>query len=129
MGELVDEADRVRDQHARPCCRDERADGGVQRREQLVGDVHLAAGERPHQRRLSRVGVADQRDPAHVPAARALRALLLGQRRQIAGQFGDAVADLPAVELQTGLARALASNAAALAVLAFALLAQARHQI
>ena len=60
----------------------QRPHGGVERREQLVGDVDLAAGERAHQRRLAGVGVADQRDPAHVAAARALGALLLRQRRR-----------------------------------------------
>ena len=39
----------------------QRAHRGVERREQLVGDQHLAAGERAHQRGLAGVGVADQR--------------------------------------------------------------------
>ena len=114
VGQLVDEPDRVRDQDARVRLRVQRAHGRVEGREQLVGDVDLAAGERPHERRLAGVRVADQRDPAHVAAARALRPLLLGEARELARQLGDAIADLAPVQLQARLARPLAADAAAL---------------
>ena len=68
MRQLLDEADRVRDQHARLRLGLQRAHRGVERREELVGDQHLAAGERAHQRRLAGVGVADQRHAQLVAA-------------------------------------------------------------
>ena len=51
----------------------ERADGGVEGGEELVGDEHLAPGEGPHQGRLAGVGVADQRHSPRVSAAWARR--------------------------------------------------------
>ena len=54
----------------------ERAHRGVERGEELVGDEHLAAGERAHQRRLAGVGVADERD-AQLVAARVAAVVLL----------------------------------------------------
>ena len=44
-------------------------------------------------------------------------------------ELGDAIADLAAIELQARLARPLAADAAALAILALSLLAQARNQV
>ena len=108
MRQLLDEADRVGHEDARPGLRLERAHRGVERREQLVGDEHLAAGERAHERRLAGVGVADERDAAAGPAARggggpASRWIAASSSRQL----GDAVADLAAVELERRLAGAL----------------------
>ena len=48
---------------------------------------------------------------------------------ELAPQLGDAVADLAAVELERRLARALAADAAALAIAAGAGLAQARRHV
>ena len=83
--QLLDEADRVRDQDARPGLRLQRAHGGVERREELVRDQHLAAGERAHQRRLAGVGVADQRHPQLVaPRGAAVVAVALDRRQLLA---------------------------------------------
>ena len=125
MRQLLDEAHRVRDQDARLRLRLERAHGGVERREELVLDEHLAAGERPHERRLARVGVADERDAELVLARVAAVLLLLLDRRELLAQLRDAVADLAPVELDRGLAGALA----ALALLAARRLAHPRRDV
>ena len=129
MRQLLDEADRVADQDARLGLRLQRAHGGVERGEELVGDQHVAAGQRAHQRRLAGVGVADERDRRLRGAPAAARGGVLLDRRELAAQLGDAVAHLAPVELERRLAGALAADAAALAVLAAAALAQARRQV
>ena len=60
--QLLDEADRVADEDARLRLGLERADGGVERGEELVLDVNVAAGQRAHERGLAGVRVADERD-------------------------------------------------------------------
>src|SRR5262249_41496170 len=116
--QLLDEADRVGEEDARAGLRDERPYGRLERREELVRDVHLAARQRAHQRRLAGVRIADERHAREGATAGALRPALLLERRQLRGEFGDAVADLPAVELEVRLAGPLPADAAALAVLA-----------
>src|SRR6185436_10360991 len=64
-----------------------------------------------------------------VAATRAPGLGLLLDRDELPAQLGDAVAHPPAVELERGLAGALAADAALLAVLAAAGRAQARHQV
>ena len=90
----------------------QRAHGGVERREELVGDEHLAAGERAHQRRLAGVRVADERDAELIaPRGPALVVVAL-DRRELVFQLGDAVADLAAIELEADLAGARTPAAA-----------------
>ena len=127
--QLLDEADRVADQDARLGLRLQRAHGGVEGGEELVGDQHVAAGQRAHERGLAGVGVADDRHRRLRRAAAAARGGVLLDRLQLAAQLGDAVADLAPVELELRLAGALAADAAALAVLAAAALAQPRRQV
>ncbi len=67
-------------------------------------------------RRLAGVGVADQRHPARVAAVGAAHALLLLDGGELLAQLGDAVADLAPIQLQRGLAGALAADAAALPI-------------
>lgn len=50
VGELLDETDGIADEDARFGLGLERAYGGVEGREQLVGDVDVGAGQRAHQR-------------------------------------------------------------------------------
>ena len=104
--QLLDEPDRVRDQHARLGLRLQRAHRGVERREELVRDQHLAAGERAHQRRLAGVGVADQRDPELIAARGPALVAVALDRLQLLFQLREAVADLAAIELEVGLAGA-----------------------
>ena len=127
--QLVDETDRVGHQDAWMRFGRERAHRGVERGKQFVGDVHLAAGQPAHQRRLARVGVAHQGDSTHVAAPRPLRVLLGCQRRQLAGQLGDAIANLPPVQLYAGFAGSLTADSAALSILARAHFAQTRRHI
>ena len=123
--ELLDEAHGVRDEHARLRLRLQRAHGRVERREELVLDEHLAAGERAHQRRLAGVRVADERDAELVVPRVAPVLLLLLDRDELLAELGDAVADLASIELDRRLAGALA----ALALLASGRLAQPRRHV
>ena len=119
--QLLDEADGVGDEDRRLGRRHEPADRRVERREQLVGDVDVAAGQRAHQRRLAGVRVADERDRRQLAAALAPR---LARRPRCATssslELGDAIADAPAIELERALAGALAADAAAHAIAAAA---------
>src|SRR6266542_3080539 len=126
--ELLDEAHRVRHQDARPTLGPQRTDGGVEGREQLVGDEHVRAGERAHQGRLARVGVPDQRDAQRLLTPRPSRLRLVFDGGQLRLELGDAVADLAAIELHGGLSRAPLPDAPALA-LAAAGLAQPGGQV
>src|SRR5207249_1471744 len=126
--ELLDETNRVRNQDAWPALGPQRTDGGVEGREQLVGDEHVRASERAHQRRLARVGVPDQRDAQRLLTPGPSRFRLVFDGGQLRLELGDAVADLAAIQLQGGLPRAPQSDAAALA-LAAAGLAQSRGYI
>src|SRR2546422_2347191 len=112
---LPDETNRVRNQDARPTLGPQRTDGGVEGREQLVGDEHVRAGERAHQRRLARVGVPDQRDAQRLLTPRPSRLRLVFDGGQLRLELGDAVADLAAIELHGGLPGAPQPDAAALA--------------
>src|SRR3954451_867347 len=61
--QLLDEPDRVGDEHARLRLRLPRAHRRVKRSEELVRDQHLAVRERAHERRLPCVRISNQRDP------------------------------------------------------------------
>jgi hypothetical protein len=134
VGQVLDEAHRIADQHAGHAFRVQHAHGGVQRGEELVGDQHLAAGEGPHQGGLAGVGVADQRHRGEALAFLAAGALGLAldlHRVDFLLQLGDAVADLAAVQLGMGFAGTPA-DAAALAPLGpgqLGHLAQARRHV
>src|SRR3989454_1181255 len=127
-GSFLMKNNRVGNQDARPALRPQRTDGGVEGREQLVGDEHVRAGERAHQRRLARVGVPDQRDAQRLLTPRPSRLRLVCDGGQLRLELGDTVADLAAIELHGGLPRASQSDAAALA-LGAAGLAQPRGHI
>ena len=73
--------DRVGDHDVRAARQRQLAHRGVERREQLVGDVGLGAGERAEQRRLAGVGVADQRHARHRdrPRGRCVRSRAAGE--------------------------------------------------
>jgi hypothetical protein len=125
VGQLLDEADGVRDQHARVGLGVERADGGVEGGEQLVGDQDVAAGQRAHQRRLAGVGVADEGDGRGAVAEVATGAVVALDRLELAADLGHAVADPAAVELEGGVTGA----AAGLALARGPALAQARRDV
>jgi hypothetical protein len=127
--ELFYKTHGVRDEDARPDLGVEGADGGVERGEELVGHEHLAARERPHQRRFARVRVAHQGHAALIFSERAARPLLAPDRRELAPELGDSVADFPSIELEGALARALAADAAALPVGPSPGLAEARRDV
>ena len=115
MRQLLDEADRVRHQYAGPGLRLKGAHGGVERREKLVLHQHLATGKGPHQGRLARVGVADQRDPKLVAAARTM-----GIRRDVILRKVVLPAALPSITVGFRLAFAAAWAAIIAAVVGLA---------
>jgi hypothetical protein len=118
VGQLADEPDRIGD--------DDRAAAGqhhaphqrVERREQLVRDVGIGAGQRAEQRRLPGVGVADQGDRGDgdldAPLAPGLALLL--ELLEASRQHAHALAEQPAVGLELGLTRAAQADAALLAL-------------
>ena len=104
--QLLDEPDRVRDEHARLRLGLQRAHRRVKRREELVRDQHLAARERAHERRLPCVGISDQRDPELIATRRSTLVVVSLDTLQLLFQLGEAIADLAAIEIEIGLARA-----------------------
>ena len=113
MRELLDKAYRIGDKHAGRGFRPQRPHGGVERREELIGHKHLAPRESTHQRRLTRVGVSDQRDPQLVAARGAPLIVVELDLVKLRLEFGAAVPDLAAVEVDVGFARADAALPAA----------------
>ena len=93
---------------------------GIERREQLVGDVGVGAGERVEQRRLAGVGVADERDATAPESARALRApglaLLRDLLEALAEQRSTRLPMQAAVGLELRFAGTAQADAAALAL-------------
>ena len=86
----------------------------VQRREQLVLHIHIAARHLVQQCRFARVGVADQRDDGDfvLLAALAAQFALLLHRIQAAAEFRHALADVAAVHFQLRFARPARADAA-----------------
>src|SRR6266850_4287442 len=113
--QLVHEADRVREQdrcaarqRGAPRCR-------VERRERLISDEHVRAGESVHERRLPRVGVSDdRREEEPFGRARAACALALpGNLVELLAQILDAFADDLPVALELRLTRTARADPAA----------------
>ena len=113
--ELVNEADRVGEQHGQALRKAELPNGRVEGREQAVLDQHAGARELVHERRLARVRVADQRQGgerhrAPLVAVEPARALHVAQA---AAELRDALAHAAAVDLELRLAGAPRAHAAA----------------
>ena len=90
------------------------AERRVERREELVGGVHAAAGQAVEQRRFAGVGIADQRDRAHrgTVAGAALCRARDGNPHQPAAQELDALRDQAPVGLQLRFAGTAEPDAA-----------------
>ena len=116
MRELLDEPHGVGHQHPWPALGHEGAHRRVERREELVGDVDLAPGERAHERALARVGVADEGHAELVLTPCAPHVALPREAVELATELGDAIADAATIELHGALPGALAADAAALTV-------------
>ena len=112
--QVADEPDGVGDDDLALAREAQAARGGVEGREHLVGDVHLGAGERPQQGALARVGVADDGEDRHRAPPPPLPPVLAlgGELLELALEAGHAVAGAPAVDLELGLARPPAPDAA-----------------
>src|SRR5690606_19694463 len=103
----------------------ERADRGVERREELVLDVDVASGERPHQGGLAGVRVPHESDAPGLAAVRAAHVLVTLDGRELFAELGDPVADLATVELDGGIS----GPAAALPLLARRRLTHPRRHV
>src|SRR5680860_1596490 len=137
-GQLLHETDRVRHHGASAVGQLQPTSGGVERREQLVGDQGARTGQAVQQRGLARVGVAHEREREHVVAPAVLgperaRALCL---LQVVLQPGDPAIQLASVDFELGLtgstgadARAAGHTTAGLPGQGLAPTAQARQQI
>ena len=122
--ERVDELVREPAHETRPCRRAARshrraaaaARGRVERGEQLVLDEHARVGEPVEQRRLARVGVADQRDRRGGLAAGAPCVASRASRRGRAGRARalDAAQQAPPVDLELRLTRTAGADATTL---------------
>ena len=118
VGQLADEAHRVRDEH-RAGVRDlQGAGGGVQGVEQPVVGGDGRPGELVEQGGLARVGIAHDGHHRHLvlDAPLPLGGPHPADLLQLGLQLGDLPADVPAVALQLGLAGAPGADGALLAL-------------
>ena len=118
--QIADEAHRVGQRDAAADLRQEQlARGGVERGKQLVGRITARLDQGIEQRRLARVGVADQRDGKGVGALAlaALRGTLALDLFEPLLDALDRFGDHAAVQLDLGFARAAACAGAALLAL------------
>ena len=132
MRQFAYEADRVRDHHiAHFQAQVNPARGGIERGEQLVGNIHAGLGHGIEQGRLAGIGIADQRHRECVIAAAraALRFALLVQLFQARAQGLDTVADQPAVGLELRLAGTAQADTALLPLKVGPAADQARGQM
>src|SRR6202521_1361069 len=84
----------------------QRAHRRVKRREEFVRDQHRAARECTHERRLPCVRVPDQRDPELIATRGPTLVVVSLDVLELLFQLREAIADLAAIEIETGLARA-----------------------
>jgi hypothetical protein len=108
MRQLLDEPNRIRDEHTRLRLGVERAHRRIEGREELVRDQYLASGQRSHQRRLPRVGVADQRNSQLITACGPALVIVSLDIVQLLLQLSEAIPYLAAIEFEIGLTRAVA---------------------
>ena len=113
-GQFLDETDRVGHQRLVTAGQFHAAGGGVERGEELVGGVHVRAGQAVQQRRLACVGVADQSHGgnARTLALGAIAHAVGADLFQLAFEVGDACADGAAVDFQLRFARAAQADSA-----------------
>src|SRR4029077_8608567 len=116
--QLADEAYRVGNHHRRTARQHDAPHGRIESRKQLVGDVGVAARERPKERRLAGVGVTDQRQRGHRDLRAHLppRLTLLTDLLQALGQHAHALPDDAPVGFQLRLPGAAQADAALLAL-------------
>ena len=114
--QFPDKTDRVTQQERQILYR-HLANGGVQRRKQLILREHLALAQQVHQRRFAHIGITHQRHAYHLPAVLTLRRHLLVYRLQLLAQQGDSLTYHSFVGLYLRLTHtAVGASAAALAV-------------
>ena len=130
--QAVDEPDRVRHQQLAAVRQLHAAHQRIERDEQRVRRDRVAAGQRVEQRRLARVGVADERhrrDRRLVPPLAQLRRGGGGPSSISFREHADAVADAAAVGFELGFAGAAGADAAAQPRQRVARSDQPRHQV
>ena len=115
VGELCDEADRVRQQHVAGVTERELPRGGVERVKQPVVGGDVRAGQKVEQRGFSRIRVTDERHDrdAVFDAALPLDGAHLAHLGQLLTELLDARADVAPVGLKLRFAGASGADAAA----------------
>src|SRR6185312_10584813 len=129
--QVGDEAHRVGDDHLALAGEAQTPAGGVERHEELVRRLDVAAGHGVQERALAGVGVADDRKDGHrlFAAAAAPQVALARQSFDLLFQTPDAVANPPAADLDHGLARSAPADAAGQAREAGVLVCQPRQRV
>ena len=108
--QLSDEADGVGEQEG-DIADDDLSDGGVESGEKLILGEDLGFGERVHERALSDIGVADERDSYELAAVLALCRHLSVDMSELLLEERNAVEDNTPVGLDLLLARASHADA------------------
>ena len=106
MRQLLDEPDRVRDEHARLRLGLQSAHRRIERHEEFVRDQYIATRECSHERRLPCVRVADQCDPELIATRGPTLVVVSLDILHLFFQLREAIADLAAIEFEIGLASA-----------------------
>ncbi|MNY39740.1 hypothetical protein D3C86_1744420 [compost metagenome] len=113
VGQVLDEADRVRDQGHLAIGQHQAPRGGVQGGEEPVLGEHRGPGQGVEEGGLARVGVADQGELRQGDPPLTQARAVPPQRLDLALELGDPRADPAAVAFELGLARAPGADAAA----------------
>ena len=135
MRQVLDETDRITDEHAWYALRMEGPHCGIKRGEEFIRDQHFASRESPHQGGFAGVRIADQRhasDSLTLLPPRAPRLALDIHRDDFLLKFGDTITDLASIQFSMRLTAPPATDTATLPPLRprkLRRLAQARRHV
>ena len=131
VGQITDEADRVRQENAAAAWQFDGAEFGIERGEHARGRKHLRAGDCVEERAFAGVGVADESDRGDGDGFAALSLLAAssadGFKREL--EVIDASLNLAAIGFKLGFARPASADAAAQLGHGFATAREARQHV
>src|SRR5580700_3070375 len=112
LRQIGNESNRIDDAHVLAGTQIDAPDRGIEGRKRLIGDEHVTASERIEQRRLTDVGVADERDERLAMRRTPPRSALATDFFELPAQHADAVLNATAIDFELGFTGAARADAA-----------------